>query len=222
MLSHADLAKWCGQIYTRTDPDVRHGEEAWAFFAEFPSELVVSCPGTHVSDFSAWGRDLSAWPAPFYPFWWLHEGFGSGGAALWPDVAQRVTTWKAPMGILPLTTYTGHSLGGALARVLAAYHGNLRPAQRFRVVTFGAPRVALRFNHAFNAALSGALEQPAYERAGDPVPDLPQHWLYQNPHDARVIGKSVTPAGASWLDTWANHSINFYAQDLAGLSKTKG
>ncbi|HYA07756.1 MAG TPA: hypothetical protein VEF90_17855 [Xanthobacteraceae bacterium] len=201
MLSHADLAVLAGRSYSGPQSGSVALDVRYDLVPRGP-ELIVVVPGTHPSDPLDWLRDLSAWPYWFPGIGPCHDGFGSGGAALWARLSTELPRGKR-------IVYTGHSLGGALAQVLAAYHAaeGLPPC---RVVTFGAPRVPLGLNFYFGRLVRSALEAVEYRRAGDPVPSVPTWPLFAHPTRGVVIGKALP-------DPIANHSIALYAANLAAL-----
>ncbi|MGD0565643.1 MAG: hypothetical protein ABSA66_21490 [Roseiarcus sp.] len=201
MLSHADLAVLAGRAYSGPQSLDVDGD-ARADFLPRGHELVVVCPGTHPDDPLDWIRDLDAFPRWFAKIGLLHGGFGSGGAALWAKVRRELPVDKR-------IVYAGHSLGGALAQVLAACHAaDGRPP--CRIVTFGAPRVPFMLNPIFGRLVRQAAVAVEYQRAGDPVPDVPAKGLFFHPTKRRVIGTALP-------DPIANHSIARYAADLAAL-----
>jgi hypothetical protein len=100
----------------------------------------------------------------------------------WPEIANSVIV--------------GHSLGGAVALMLAALgvHRNARPAL---VLTFGAPRVGFR-------KISNLLSRVfviQYKLGNDPVPDLPP--LYQHP-------RSLIHLGGPCIDPFECHKLGSY------------
>jgi hypothetical protein len=83
--------------------------------------LVVAFRGTVPTDADDWGRDLDCWPTDDPVLGWCHTGFLSGARLALPSILGVA---KKPI------TFTGHSLGGAMAIVAAALvvHAGYRPA----------------------------------------------------------------------------------------------
>jgi len=204
MLSHHDLALLAGRSYSGPQSGTVALDVRYDLVPRGP-ELIVVMPGTHPSDPLDWLRDLSAWPRWFARIGPCHAGFGSGGAALWAALRAELARERRRI------VYTGHSLGGALAQVLAAHHAadRLPPC---RVVTFGAPRAPLGLNFHFGRLVRSALDAVEYRRAGDPVPGVPTWPLFAHPTRGIEIGKALP-------DPIANHSIALYAADLAALGR---
>jgi Lipase (class 3) len=200
MLSHHDLAVLAGRAYSGRQSAVVALDVRAALLPR-EEELVVVMPGTHPDDALDWLRDLWAWPGPIAGLGLLHSGFGEGGAALW----RRERRNLRERGLI---SYVGHSLGGALAQVMAAHHALDRPMQPFRIVSFGAPRVAFMANRRFGRLVRSALEAVEYRRAGDLVSDAPPWPLFRHPTAGVRLGSRLA-------DPIANHSIDRYAADLA-------
>ena len=208
MLAHSALAIRAGRSYAgpqsgRVALDVRYDLIAQ------PNEVVVVMPGTHPADPLDWLRDLRAWPSWLRGVGPTHSGFGNGAEAIWP----RLHAYHRALPAGVVVTYTGHSLGGALALVLTAIHAQRLARVPFRVVTFGAPRIAFLNPWLGHLARSG-LEAVEYQRSGDIVPDVPLRPLYR--HSTRPLA-----IGASCGDFVKNHSIVLYAADLAALEEKK-
>lgn len=201
MLSDADLASIVAKTYTLL-PSVHFDPDTRAMFSVHGGEWVCGIPGT--VDFPGWVRDFSAWPDWFSMIGPCHAGFGTGGKALWALVRPKLPKDKRII-------FTGHSLGGAYAQVLAAMYGaeNRNPCE---VVTFGSPRVRIAFNLGFRSLLHRSMRVELYARVGDPIPDVPFKPLYL--HAARLIpiGKPVDS-----IDPMANHDIALYASDLKAV-----
>lgn len=92
--------------------------------------VIISVRGTRdPKDFVTDARFLKT---DFLGFW-AHEGFVSEFNAIWNAVSRSVS----PMDIVYIT---GHSLGGAIATLLA-FAFKVRLGVESEVVTFGSPRV---------------------------------------------------------------------------------
>jgi hypothetical protein len=200
MLAHAELAEIAATVYrgpwsSTIDADIH--------YALLPreGEIVVALPGTHPLDALDWLRDLSFWPVRVRGLGLVHSGFGLGAQAAFARMRPVLPCDK-------LVTFTGHSLGGALAICLAALHGFERPNVVFRVVTFGAPRTGFLLPW-IGHRLHRAVERVEYARRGDVVPDVPlRPYLHGGP---------LTHIGVSVGDFVANHAVARYAADLKAL-----
>ena len=204
LLSHADLARYCAKIYADPHPDVDQHDVQAFFWQASSQELVCAVPGTHVDDLRQWLRDFRTLPERF-DVGYLHKGFGSGGDALWGDVRMRI-------GMATMITFTGHSLGSAIAQVLAAKCSAEIVGASFRVVGFGPPRVAFRLDTTFAPLLRRGKEWTLYARHGDPVRNLPGRILYSHKTRVTEIGQVV-----DFPESPANHSIDLYVNDLVAL-----
>jgi len=200
MISHSALAEIAATVYrgpwsSTVDADVH--------YALLPreGEIVVALPGTHPLDALDWLRDFSFWPERIRGLGLVHSGFGLGARAAWARMAPILSRDK-------LITFTGHSLGGALAIGLAALHAYERPHVPFRIVTFGAPRVGFLLPW-ISHRLRRAVERAQYARLGDIVPDAPMR-----PY---LHGGKLTRIGVSVGGFVANHAIAQYAADLKTL-----
>lgn len=200
MLAHSDLAAIAARVYAAPWSATVALDVHDALLPR-DGEIVVALAGTHPGAALDWLRDVTFWPIWIGGLGFVHAGFGLGAAAEWRRLAPLLSRDK-------LITFTGHSLGGAMAIALAALFAHARPGQAFRVVTFGAPRVGfalpwLRFR------LRDAAEHVQYARTGDIVPDVPTR-----PY---LHGGRLTRIGVSAGDFIANHAIGRYAADLAAL-----
>jgi hypothetical protein len=202
VLAHAELARLAGLAYRgpwsgRVDLDCKYD------LLPRDGEVVLAMPGTNPRDALDWIRDLDASPWPFPKVGLCHSGFGAGGTAL----AERALV--ALKGETRLVTVIGHSLGGAMAVVVAARL--IGAGYHTRIVTFGAPRVAFCLNLALWLLLRTA-DLTEYRRAGDPVPHLPMRPFYR--HLTRGVA-----LGAALPDLIANHAIGLYTGDLTALGR---
>ena len=168
-------------------------------------ELLVVVPGT--TDPAGWVDDFSTWPRSFDELGWYHEGFGSKGLPLFAALMEHLPS----AGHGATTTYVGHSLGGALATVLAALHTRSFFGAH-RLVTFGEPRGAALWNGLTGSYLKPLRDRRRFVREGDPVPHMPFRPLYKHTCRGSEIG---TPIGN--VDPMSNHNILLYASDLKAL-----
>ena len=202
ILSHAALADIAGNSYRGPWSGTAALDVQFDLLPR-GGELVVAIPGTDPASVLDWIRDFRTLPRWIPGLGLVHSGFGGGAAALWPLLDARMRRSGR-------VVYTGHSLGGAVAQCLAALHARYRPSQPFRLVTFGAPRLAF-LNPSPGRWIAYGLEAVAYARAGDIVPDVPMRPLYWHPTRPTRIGV----ASGTFVD---NHSIARYAADLKTLN----
>lgn len=198
MIAHSALADIAATVYRAPWSRTVSRDVHYALLPR-ADEIVVALPGTHPADALDWLRDFDIWPMWERGIGPIHEGFGLGARAAFAEMAPILSTDK-------LVTFTGHSLGGALALALAAIHARERPQTRFRVVVFGAPRVSF-LNPRFAALIGRGGPSALYVRAGDIVPDAPFAPVYRHPMTLTRIGRAAE-------DLFANHAIARYAADV--------
>ncbi len=97
----------------------------------------------------------------------VHSGFKSYTEQMWPKISKELQGAKS-------VTFTGHSLGGAVAQVATVKFAKESPEVPVKVVTFGAPRVG---NQAFADTLNRATKgnHARVVLGKDPVPDANLH-----------------------------------------------
>jgi hypothetical protein len=133
----------------------------------------------------------------------MHRGFLLGAQTLIPQVALAVQGKRYAL--------TGHSLGGALALVVAGLlvdDGN--PPQR--VTTFGAPKCGF-------AQFVAALEKvpiAQYRRGNDPVPLLPC-WLPQFPYEHPRL--PLIRVGVPAINPFQCHHVEGYVADVTAFEQ---
>ncbi len=177
------------------------GREVRAVGTQVGNEFVVACPGT--VNLQQWMIDFSAWPKPFPYIGTYHEGFGLWGLKL-ADLVLRA---------LPNTgriVFAGHSLGGALAQVLAAVYASENHAPSMRVVTFGCPRGAFMGNLTAGGLVRSGLEAVSFRNFGDPVCEVPPWLIWKHNVSLTTLGTHLQHAAPSMAD----HSIELYLDNL--------
>jgi len=156
-------AKLCKDSYDDTAPgfvnvgDLRYG----VFDTEYGT--VIAIRGT--ANLDNWLTDARAFPARSCGGFLAHKGFVSAFREL---CTGGMPTIKGGNVIA-----TGHSLGGAIATLLAEHTG-------CKLVTFGSPRVYWRFGRA------PVLDHVRVVRDDDPVPMVPK-FLYSHRCDPVAI-----------------------------------
>ena len=211
MLNYADLAARVAASYNEApkialnDPIIRSGDDIRLVLDQRADELLVVVPGT--TDDAGWRDDFSIWPRHFAELGSYHEGFGGNGIRLFGELEPHL---PAP-GHGMFTTYVGHSLGAALAQVLAVMHTRSFFGAH-RLVTFGCPRGAALWNFHAGSYLRTARDIRRFVRAGDPIPDVPFRPLYKHLTRPSMIGVRTKS-----LDPMSNHDINLYGSDLKAL-----
>ncbi|KAL0031927.1 hypothetical protein WJX79_006284 [Trebouxia sp. C0005] len=118
-----------------------------------------------------------------YPGVKAHMGFMQQFAAVCnpekPETNMAAVLKELSGGQIPNRVIcTGHSLGGALATLGAAWAALEYPDADIRCITFGSPRVANKvFGKAFNALVGTSLR---LVHGFDPVPSLPPSLMYKH------------------------------------------
>ena len=199
MISVKALAGLAAAAYA-SPPTFRAGD-IHAVLTEQAGVTVLAVRGTQPDNLGDWLRDLDVVPRWHPVLGFCHRGFLDGAEALRP--LTRAALQDAPVLVL-----TGHSMGGAIALLLAALmsaRGERLPAA---TVTFGAPRAGTQ---ALARCLIGC-EKALYRNGDDPVPDVPLAMPpelplpeYQQPAPLRQVG---TPSG----DPLSDHAIARYIQ----------
>jgi hypothetical protein len=151
-----------------------------------------------------WALDFQAIPtvdheATNHPtLGFIHSGFLAGALALTPQIAMAVA--GKPYAL------TGHSLGGALALVVAGLLVDAGHAPE-RVATFGAPKVG------FSSFVEALKDVPIaqYRRGNDIVPLVP-FWLPNFPYEHARL--PLIRVGVPQANPAQCHHIGGYADDV--------
>jgi pimeloyl-ACP methyl ester carboxylesterase len=146
---------------------------AQAFGAVSPGGPVfVAFRGTQITSLRDLLADVSAIPVKWPGEGLVHYGFW----ASYRSIRDAIDEWLPDLPDRPLVL-TGHSLGAAMATLMAALH------PRAELVTFGSPRVG---NAAFRDSFSGRKVR-RYVDCTDGVPRLPPPVGYEHLGEMRYI-----------------------------------
>lgn len=106
----------------------KDGSQAMAIFIPARSYRIVEFRGTeqNPTDFAA---DIATWSTSWRKDGKVHAGFAKAFDSIWPEIGAWTNKHSG------LITWTGHSLGAALATLAASVKNNSE------LVTFGSPRV---------------------------------------------------------------------------------
>lgn len=158
-------------------PRLRHlsSEGAQGFVAANDKSIIIALRGT--DEIQDWIDNLTFNQVNAYGGK-VHTGFALQLRGIWPSLIDAVQTYHDNQKVW----ITGHSLGGALATLVA------RPLlQKYeipsQVYTYGAPRV-------FDSAAAAAFQAPMkrFVNSGDIVPHLPASTLWiQCAHAGELI-----------------------------------
>jgi triacylglycerol lipase len=158
-----------------------HSTDTQAYVAVRDDATIVAFRGTEPTNVRDFATDFDARQIPFETKFqisgWgrIHEGWADGVAVVLGKVAEALNTHDDGTRSLWIT---GHSLGGALAMVTAAFLTNMQNHRLAGVYTFGQPRVGDReFRARYDQALGAITFRCVNDR--DLVPHLPPRELTQ-------------------------------------------
>ena len=149
---------------------------------------IISFPGTVPTNLEDWLRDFDAVPDYHHLLGWCHRGFLTGGLGLYPLVKSAIDH---------STILVGHSLGGALAVIIAAL-AMLDGIKVSALVTFGAPRCG--FHTLVNVVAPIPVRQ--YHDGNDPVPDVPLGYLHVRTPLIKIGHDELDPINAHMIDKY--------------------
>lgn len=189
------LAQLCNLIYDQT--------EGWDDYWSLNDVVIARSGNTLVLRGSVttedWLRDGDAVPIWHAQLGFVHRGFLTGMDEVYAEVKNKVQ---------PGFAITGHSLGGARARILAALFAvnGMPPA---RVVTFGSPKPAfINLRRIFEKS---PIEHISYRNRNDVVPMLPP--LSDFVHTESWTAVDAAPA-INNLEPLRDHSMELYCKAL--------
>ena len=136
----SSLAEYAQLIYgnqssSNTFSDASTGAYCAMYWNVVHNEQVFAMRGT--DDVRDALVDIMRWPTPGHGPYKLHAGFMLQANSLMQYVANNIASGPTCRPIY----MTGHSLGGALATIIASVLAPLHPTREVYAVTFGAPRV---------------------------------------------------------------------------------
>jgi predicted lipase len=194
LVSDGDLAHFSELAYR--DADINEGGNQAAYYIKGRS-LILAVRGTEL-DYKDILRDLRAIPWRDDELGWCHSGFLKGARAIWEE-AYKVRTTTRPVIL------TGHSLGGAIATIIA---GSMVVAGQppAALVTFGSPRAG--FSGLGKILKDVMVRRYVYGR--DVVTTVPHWWVlpYRHVSDEIEIGEKGNP--------FTDHKISNYVKELEG------
>jgi esterase/lipase len=147
------------------------GTDTQGFIASNSKQIVISIRGT--SSFQDWLIDLDIMHAknPFGPGY-VHQGF----LEAFNSIKDIIDDYYKNNGKDKEIIITGHSLGGAVATLIAAYLRSQKNCQKVMLYTFGSPRVG---NKDFAAQFSTGFSFPYFRIVNNndivtkiPLPDM--------------------------------------------------
>ena len=204
MIPPIDLARVCAEVYADTPTGFAHSwdyEDCHASHRKIADTDVIVFRGT--KDVTDWLRDILVTPFWDYRLGFVHAGFLAGMNDILVAMSLVVGSKVA---------VTGHSLGGARARLLAAllaYNGT--PVSQCCV--FGSPRPG--FANVGRILQKSGTPLASYRNRNDPVPLVPFFGgLYQHPDEWIELD---APGDPDDLDALRDHKISRYIEGLEKL-----
>ena len=149
-----------------------------------------------------WMRDADALPVSDHEVGIVHKGFLAGMDDLLEQVQAII---KGPIIL------TGHSLGGARARIAAAKLA-VRHVPVTQVCVFGSPKPGYaRLTQILQAS---KIAHTSYRNLSDPVPLVPTFAAFQHPD--QWVATAAAPA-PTVLGKLADHEVALYVKGVAAL-----
>ena len=166
-----------------------------AVFAEFESFAVVSFKGRKMDRWHDIKTDLKFWKTDLHRHS-IHSGFASS----LKNVSRRIAIDLDELPRHKRTLFTGHSLGGALAHLMAL---EFKPTD---LCTFGSPRVFHGNSHERHFA---GIDVTRVVTNNDFVPSLPPKFT-----GYRHVGDPVVYQGKE--SKWDSHKLTTYLRSVVG------
>ena len=128
---------------------------------------------------------------------WVHQGYFNELNKLWDDVSRDIRTYR-DMSFPPIPIWvTGHSLGAAMATLVAT-----RGIPLEAVITFGEPMVGHSYASAFTAK-----QHLRYVNGDDPAIYYPLPFGYEH-HGKEIKINEASP------NILYDHAIIYYVENL--------
>lgn len=112
----------------------------------------------------------------------VHKGFGFAAARLKEHVFRNIAEWRKQSDLNRRVVFTGHSLGAAVATLLAVAYRSAEAGAATPLVTFGGPRVG---NAALNQWVEAHTAHTQVMAEGDTVAAVPTLDGYVAPYAVR-------------------------------------
>lgn len=193
MITDLSLAMACARVYL-PGVTIEAGADLAVNVKDWGGPIVVSFRGT--ANVKGWLRDIDALPKSHDLLGYCHAGFLAGATQVW----QKLSLPEGRDIIL-----TGHSLGGALAIIVAALR--IAAGERVdRLVTFGAPRAG----YSRLVEILAGVDVRQYRRGDDPVPLVPFD-LIAFPY--KHVREPLISIGRAQIG-FSDHDIEGYIADL--------
>ena len=200
----------------------RDGSQAYIFKSD--TDCIVACRGTEPTEWNDIRADVNAMTAVAETVGRVHRGFKREVDDLWPRLEKQLMNNSKTLWL------TGHSLGGAMATIIAGRcflsHIDSNPRELF---TYGSPRVGNKryVNHV-------KLDHFRWVNNNDIVTRVPPPWMgYRHTGTQMYLGSDgelrrvtkVQRARDRWRGFWhgirrgqvdhfSDHSMNDYIQHI--------
>lgn len=178
--------------------------DVWLSLTRIDDDFVAVLRGSITAE--DWIRDFEAMPEFHHKLGWCHAGFLAGMDDMFAAI-KNITGGDA-------LSFTGHSLGGARARILAGlFIVNKLPVKN--LVTFGSPKPA--FPQLAEIVFSSSISHVSYRNNNDIVPTLPETmpFLLNFVHTENYI-QLINNLTISGID---DHNIDLYIKGLENEAK---
>lgn len=147
----------------------------------------------------------------------LHSGVFRMFESIEPILTKLIYPDAPELGNHQYITFTGHSMGGALAIVAAAYYGNMSNKNSIITChTFGTPKVGDR--EFYNWYKQGVHESINVVNYTDVIPCLPSLQTYTSMDNINIVNDSTH----FWnkIDPFTNHDLDTYIDLLRKINES--